>query len=144
MKILVAVDGSPYSRAAARYVASHAKLLKKTPDVHLIHVHVPLAYSGAAAGVVGRDAIRSYLQDESEKALAVAARELKKRRMKYRAHWTVGDPAARIAAYARKERVDLIVTGSHGHGALANLALGSVATKIIALSKIPVLVVRKS
>jgi nucleotide-binding universal stress UspA family protein len=141
MKILVAVDGSSYSRAAARYVAAHAKLLKKKPGVHLIHVHVPLAYSGAAAGVVGRDTIRSYLQDESEKALAVAARELGKRRMKYRAHWSVGEPAARIVAYARKERVDLIVTGSHGHGALANLALGSVATKIIALSKIPVLVV---
>jgi len=144
MKILVAVDGSSYSRAAARYVASHAKLLKKKPHVHLIHVHVPLAYSGAAAGVVGRDAIRSYLHDESEKALLVAIRELRKARVEYHAQWTVGDPASRIAAYARKERVDLIVTGSHGHGALANLALGSVATKVIALSKIPVLVVRKT
>ena len=39
-------------------------------------------------------------------------------------------------------RVD-IVTGSHGLGALARLAMGSVTTKLVALSKIPVLVIPK-
>ena len=37
---------------------------------------------------------------------------------------------------------DLIVMGSHGHGAIANLVLGSVANKVVALSKVPVLLVR--
>jgi nucleotide-binding universal stress UspA family protein len=32
--------------------------------------------------------------------------------------------------------------GSHGHGAVANLVLGSVATKVIAACKTPVLLVR--
>ncbi len=54
-----------------------------------------------------------------------------------------GSPFTRLAAYAADNDMDLIVTGSHGHGALASLALGSVATKIIARSKVPVLVVPK-
>ena len=141
MKILIAADGSPFTRAAARYVARQARLLKKKPEVHLIHVHAPLPYS--PAGVVGRKAVESYQREESEKALGVAERELDRAGVSYRAHWTAGDPARRIAAYAKKEGMDLIVTGSHGHGALASLALGSVATKIIALAKTPVLVVRK-
>jgi len=36
----------------------------------------------------------------------------------------------------------LVMMGSHGHGALANLVTGSVATKVLALSKVPVLLVR--
>jgi nucleotide-binding universal stress UspA family protein len=37
--------------------------------------------------------------------------------------------------------MDLIVTGTRGHGALAGLALGSVTNKLIALTKVPVLVI---
>jgi nucleotide-binding universal stress UspA family protein len=43
---------------------------------------------------------------------------------------------------AKGDKFDLIVMGSHGHGALAGLLMGSVATKVLALSKTPVLLVR--
>jgi len=36
----------------------------------------------------------------------------------------------------------MIVMGSHGHGALQNLVMGSVATKVLAVTKVPVLIVR--
>jgi nucleotide-binding universal stress UspA family protein len=32
--------------------------------------------------------------------------------------------------------------GSHGHGSLGNLVMGSVATKVMAHTKVPVLLVR--
>jgi nucleotide-binding universal stress UspA family protein len=39
-------------------------------------------------------------------------------------------------------RFDLLVLGSHGHEALANVVLGSVATKVLALCTTPVLLIR--
>lgn len=34
------------------------------------------------------------------------------------------------------------ITGSHGHGALQNLGMDSVTTKVFAITKVPVLSVR--
>jgi nucleotide-binding universal stress UspA family protein len=47
-----------------------------------------------------------------------------------------------IAAKAEAGKFDLVVMGSHGHGALMNLVVGSVATEVLASCKVPVLVVR--
>jgi nucleotide-binding universal stress UspA family protein len=54
----------------------------------------------------------------------------------------VGDPAAEIARLAETGRFDLVVMGSHGHGSLARIALGSVTTKVLAKCSRPVLIVR--
>ena len=45
-------------------------------------------------------------------------------------------------ALAQKIKPDLILMGSHGHGSLGNLVMGSVATKVMAHTKVPVLLVR--
>jgi nucleotide-binding universal stress UspA family protein len=47
-----------------------------------------------------------------------------------------------IVQTAQSEGADLIVMGSHGRSGLARLMLGSVATKVVAESPIPVLVAR--
>ena len=47
-----------------------------------------------------------------------------------------------IIQAAKAERCDLIVMGTHGQGALQRLLLGSVASKVIAQTDIPVTVVR--
>lgn len=51
-------------------------------------------------------------------------------------------PAATIVDTAATERCDLIVMGSHGHGALGALLLGSVTTRVAATSRVPLLIVR--
>jgi nucleotide-binding universal stress UspA family protein len=53
-----------------------------------------------------------------------------------------GAPADAVVALADKGGFDLIVMGSHGHGTLANLVLGSVATKVLASTRVPVLLIR--
>ncbi len=53
-----------------------------------------------------------------------------------------GSAADYIAVAAQKGRFDLIMMGSHGQGSLANLVMGSVATKGIAHCKTPVLLIR--
>jgi len=45
--------------------------------------------------------------------------------------------------YATKERIDLIVTGTHGRGAVAHLLMGSVAERIVRTAPCPVLTVRR-
>lgn len=141
MKILLAADGSEYTKRAARHLVEHLGWFKRAPEVHLLHVRPPLPYPGAAA-VVGKKAIQKYEREESEAALAVAEKVLDKAGIVYESAWRVGDVASNIAEHAKKHGIDLIVMGSHGHGAVAGLALGSVTTKVIATGKTPILIVR--
>ena len=137
MKILIAADGSPYTRAAARYVAEHAGMLREPPEVRLIHVHAALPITRS----ISKKVIEDYYREESQVALSVAGDVLGKAGLKFSSTWVTGDAAEQIARYAKTEGMDLIVTGTRGHGALAGLALGSVTNKLIALTKVPVLVI---
>ena len=47
-----------------------------------------------------------------------------------------------IAAAAEKEHAELIVMGTYGHSSLGNVVLGSVASGVLARSKVPVLLIR--
>ena len=49
MKILIAVDGSPYTQAAARYVVRQRASFSSPLEIHLLHVQSPIPYPGAAA-----------------------------------------------------------------------------------------------
>jgi universal stress protein A len=55
---------------------------------------------------------------------------------------TSNAPALTIVDYAKDHRVDLIVMGTHGRGALAHLIMGSVAERVVRLAPCPVLTVR--
>jgi len=141
MKILLAADNSKFTRNAARHLVTHLSWFAEPPEVLVLHVHPPLPYPGAAAAV-GKGAVRKYLSEESEAALRVATRELDKAKVAYDSRWVTGNVADEIAAAVKKEKIDLVVMGSHGEGALSNLVLGSVATKVLASVKAPVLIVR--
>ena len=142
MKILIAVDGSTYSRAAARYVARHLESFHEPADVTLFHVHLKIPYP-IASTVVGRKAVDDYIRDTSVEALKATGSELDKAGVVYRTAWCVGDVAQEIDRYVRENRIDLVVCGSHGQGAFANLALGSVATKLVGALSVPVLIVTR-
>ena len=53
----------------------------------------------------------------------------------------IGDPGDELSAYA-KERLDLLVLGSHGYGAFKAAVMGSVATRVTAHCTVPLLLVR--
>jgi nucleotide-binding universal stress UspA family protein len=54
---------------------------------------------------------------------------------------TMGRPFAEIIAYARENKIDLIVMGTHGRGAIAHMLLGSTTEKVVRKSPCPVLTV---
>ncbi len=141
MNILLAADASDYTKRAARHLVEHLGWFSKAPKLYVLHVHPPVPFPGAAARA-GRSAIEKYLREDSEAALKVARKPLDKAGIRYEASWTTGETAAEIARFVKKHDVDLVVLGSHGEGALSNLVLGSVATKVIATITTPVLIVR--
>ena len=143
MKILLAADGSPHTQLAARQLVSHLAWFAQYPEVHIVHVQPPFPYARAAS-IAGKAAVESYQREESDAALAVAENELRKAQVPYVSIWRVGEIAAELAAYVNENGIDLVVMGSHGKGALANLALGSVATRCIAMLDVPVMIVSRA
>lgn len=142
MKVLLLTDGSPCSLEAARWLAGHVSEFRD-PGLHLLHVHPSLPYPRASE-VVGRGTIERYQRETSGEALEPAARTLLEAGLAFDKSWTVGDIAPSIGDFTRAGGFDLVVMGSHGHGAALNLALGSVATKCIALLGVPIVVVPRA
>jgi nucleotide-binding universal stress UspA family protein len=141
MKILLAVDNSKFARRSARFVAEHFSPGPGSADVTVLNAHPRLPYTARATAVLGRQAIESYYREECEASLASASKELAKRKVPHERVWRIGDPATVILEFARKGKVDLIVMGSRGRTDLARLVMGSVSSKVLAASKIPVLLV---
>ena len=53
-----------------------------------------------------------------------------------------GEPAEVIIQTAKERNCDLIVMGTHGHGGITEVLIGSTAKKVVRHSTIPVLVIR--
>lgn len=140
MKVLLAVDGSKYTRHAVKYLVAHRAGFGPSSEIHLLYVQQPVP--GRAAAALSVASLRRYYDEESRKALAVAGRVLRQKGIRYQAVRRVGDPGATIAAYAARGKFSLIIMGSHGHGAFSSFILGSVARKVIASCSVPVLIVR--
>ena len=114
MKILVAVDGSDYSRIAIEFVASRRTLIKLRPDVEVLHVAMALPGNER---VFGKEVVHSYRAEEAEKILEPARVRLKEAGLSPKVRCVIGHPATEIAATADKDNADLLVLGSHGHSA---------------------------
>lgn len=140
MKILIPVDGSKFSKAAVDFVASRATLIGKDPSIELLNVQTPVP--ARAARVVGKGAVKSYHDDEAERVLKPAVSALARAGMTADSGYVIGHPAEEIARQADDDDADLIVMGSHGHGALMQLVLGSVTHGVLARTKRPMLLVR--
>jgi nucleotide-binding universal stress UspA family protein len=136
----MAVDGSSYTTKAVQYLLAHLASFQDN-QLHLLHVKAPIP-PGRARAVLGTEAVDQYYKEESEQALAVAETLLKRQAIPFRSTYRVGDVAEEVQAYVGGNKIDMIVMGSHGHGAFKNLVMGSVATKVLAATTVPVLLVR--
>ena len=140
MKILLAVDGSAYSKKMLAYLATHDSLLSNTNDYSVFTVQPALPPRARAA--VGKEIVDKYYADECEKVLAPVTKFLLRHGIDAKSSWKVGGAGEAIAKMADQGKFDLLVMGSHGHGALASLVMGSVATQVLAHCKVPILLVR--
>lgn len=139
-KIIAAIDFSPLSDA----VISHAAAMASGNSATVIIVHAAAPNPDFVGYEVGpqyvRDARAGELRHEHSE-LHKRAEALRAQGLEAKALLVDGPTVETILSVAKEQDADLLVVGSHGHGALARMFLGSVSTEIVHHSQIPVLVV---
>lgn len=140
MKILLAVDGSAYTKKMLAYLVTHKETFGGDNSFTLFTVQVAIPPRARAA--LGKEVIEQYQLDEAERVLSPVTKFLIRHDIDAKTAWKVGHAGEQIAKFADAGKFDLLVMGSHGHGALANLVMGSVATKVLAHCSVPILLVR--
>jgi nucleotide-binding universal stress UspA family protein len=140
MKILVAVDGSPFTKRMLAYLAAHDEWLGARHEYTVLNA-VP-AVPPRAAAVIDRNTLQSYYDEESAKVFEPIRAFFAQQKIAAEFVSKVGPAADVIAETATQGKYDLLILGSHGHGTLTNLVMGSVATKVLAHCGTPALLIR--
>ena len=129
-KIMVAIDDSEHGQRvldkAAQLAASVA-----SAELHLMHVRDAPAKAQSAASTLPGQAVIDAAVARWRAAGATAKS----------AEVVVGEVAPAIVDRARDLGCRLVIVGTRGMGAMANLVIGSVATKVVHLSEVPVTLV---
>lgn len=135
--ILVPIDGSANCLRALKHAAERAR---GSSLVHFLLLNVQPAMP--ASRHVPKSMIKEHQQRMAEEALS-PARELAERLgVLFDCYTRVGEPAQVIAEFARKTRCVEIIMGTRGLGRVRGLLLGSVTTKVVGLSDVPVTLVK--
>jgi len=141
MRTLLAVDGSDHSYDAVR---AFSQLTRSDAVVVLHAIDVPAPAYPMMVPEVARDlytAQERAMREEGEQVLRTAESLLPLNGGPVLKFIEVGKPIDVILSVAERERIDLIVMGSRGVGALRELALGSVSHRVVthaAASVLPV------
>lgn len=132
--ILVTLDSTPTDRG----IIDHVKALAQVMQSRVVLLHVA---DGWAARTFGSDAVSpevtadlAYLKsvrDEFEEAGTPADTVL-----------AFGEPADEIVKWIREKGCDLVAMSTHGHRFLADLFLGTTASRVQHQVKVPVLLLR--
>jgi len=140
VKVLLAVDGSVYTKRMLSFLAAHDGFLGRNHEYTVIY-GVPEVPSRAAA-FLGKTVVRQFYKAEAERVFKPIRAFLRQQGIEAEFVPSVGHAADAIAHLAEEGRFDLVVMGSRGRSDIVNLVLGSVATKVLAKCSVPVLLIR--
>ena len=135
MRILLPVDGSDHTKRMLGYIAAHDELLGADHEYLVFTAVAPVP--SHAARFLDADLLTSYYRDQAEEVLGPVRKFAERHGWKVQTNHSAGHAAEAISHFA-----DLIVMGTHGHGSLGNVLLGSVATGVLARCRVPVLLIR--
>ena len=138
LKTLIPVDGSANSDRAVQFLMKQAENSKQPFEIHLLNVQHP--FPGTIKGVA--EQAKQYHHDEGTKALASARKLLDDAGVKYSYHIGVGEVGEVVARFANELKCDQVVMGTRGMSSVANMVLGSAATKVLHTVNVPVLLVK--
>lgn len=135
-RILAPVDFSETSDKAFDYALSLARVF----EAEVIALHIlqePILYQPTTAQSY-RDAFERSMQDNLDSLLNRHTVE----GVSVTTAMKQGAPFLEIIQFAQEKNCDMIVMGTHGHGPIQNMLMGSAAEKVVRKAKCPVLVVR--
>jgi nucleotide-binding universal stress UspA family protein len=92
--------------------------------------------------MVGSATVADYHRDEAQKVIEPIETFLARHPLPFRCSWLVGPPAEEIVRAAETGKAEMIVMGTHGYGLVGRFFMGSVAQQVVALAKVPVLLVK--
>ena len=144
MRIMIAVDQSPHSERAIRFVTRMR--WPAGSRVIVASVLMPSLSPPVAAGAGGVPVlvdVSTEQRTEVQSLLAHAEDELRAAGIATETRLPTGDPREVLLRLIEDERVDLVVVGSHGRTGLAKLLLGSVSSHVVTHAHCSVLVVKE-
>ncbi len=138
-KILIATDGSEYTKNAIDYGIELAK--NTEANLYVIYVIDTAAFASIPMDAAW-ESMYELLKQEGDEATQYIADKAKAEGLEVERITVEGHPAEEIIKYAEKNSIDLITMGTLGKSGLDRFLLGSVAEKVVRNSRTPVLVVR--
>jgi nucleotide-binding universal stress UspA family protein len=140
MKILLAADGSKYTKKALAFLVTHESLCGPDDELYVLNVQPPVPVR--VKTMLGAQVVNDYYREEAREVLDPIERFLKRHDVKFRTATVVGSPTKEILAAATRQKSHLIIMGTHGHGLLGRALMGSVAQRVVADCDAPVLLVK--
>jgi nucleotide-binding universal stress UspA family protein len=143
--ILLPTDGSPVSDKAVKRGIEFAKKIKAR--VTALHVVTTFRFMADEGVMVLNPALRKRFEEEgkarAQEILSGVAKRARAKGVRCATVCVSGDQAFQeIVATARRSKCDLIMMASHGRRGISSVLLGSVTSKVLIHTKVPVLVVR--
>jgi nucleotide-binding universal stress UspA family protein len=132
--ILVTLDGTPTDRA----IIEHVKQLATLAHSRLVLLHVA---DGWAARTYGQDAVSAEIAEDTAYLNQILA-EFKAAEIPAQAELAYGDPADEIIKWVQQKGCDLVAMSTHGHRFLADVFLGTTASRVQHSISAPVLLLR--
>jgi nucleotide-binding universal stress UspA family protein len=140
-RIMVATDGSPGADCAVEMAAQLAAAFDSVLRIVTVAQARLSENKASEARRLGLSSQEAF--DASAEQILVDAERLARRfgAAKFEVLACAGDPAETLIEYARREQIDILVTGRRGHGRLAGMLLGSVSLKLASLAPCSVMIV---
>jgi nucleotide-binding universal stress UspA family protein len=139
--LLVPSDGSSNSIRAVSHAVGMVKERVTPTEIELLYVLDPLTFTSLGL-TLADDAWQRERPAEVDRVLGDAEKIVREANVPFRVCWRVGDPVDEIAAEAKEKPLAGIVLGTRGRGAIANLLLGSVSSRVACLVDVPVTLVK--
>ena len=140
MQVLLAADGSKYTKKALAFLVNHESLMSGTDELFVLNVQ--LQVPGRVKSLLGSAEVAAYHREEGDKVLNPIKKFLDKHALNYRCASVVGHPVEEILKAAAKEKSHLLVMGTHGHGLFGRALMGSIAQRVVTDCDLPVLLVK--
>jgi nucleotide-binding universal stress UspA family protein len=140
-KLLVPIDGSDHAQRALDYALKLAK--ENVPvELHILTVQPEPNVYGEIQVYITEERMAQLQRRHSEDMLAPALKAARNAGVTHTSEIVIGNPASTIAKRADELGCDGIVMGTQGRDAMGSVLMGSVALKVVHLTKLPVTLVK--